>query len=116
MPVRPMKRKYGNTKVEVDGFIFDSKREASYYQELKYRKMAGEIKDIKLQPEYELQPRFRHGKHTIRPITYTADFEIILANGKKQVIDVKGFKTEGYKMKKKLFMYKYPDVEFLEVR
>jgi len=116
VPVRPIPRKYGNKKVEADGHIFDSKREERYYQELKYRKMAGEITDIKIQPEYELQSRFKVGKNTIRPITYIADFEITLKGGKKQVIDVKGFKTKDYRIKRKLFLFKYPDVEFLEVK
>ena len=116
MPVTPMKRKYGNTKTEIDGYIFDSKREASYYRELKYRKMAGEITEIKLQPVYELQPKFKHGKNILRPITYIADFEIILKNGKRQAIDVKGFKTRDYMLKKKLFMFIYPEIEFLEIK
>jgi hypothetical protein len=116
VPVRPMPRKYGNTKVEVDGYIFDSKREAQYYQELKYRKMAGEIKEIRRQPKYELMPRFKYRGKTILPITYTADFEITLPDGRKQVIDVKGMRTQQYIIRVKLLKFKYPDVEFLEVK
>ena len=116
MPVRPMPRKYHNTKVEVDGYTFDSKRESSYYQELKYRKMAGEIKEIRLQPKYELMPKFKHNSKTILPITYTADFEITLSDGRKQVIDVKGVRTQQYTIRVKLLKFRYPDIDFLEVK
>ena len=43
-----------------------------------------------------------------------ADFEYI-ENGEMVVVDVKGFKTAVYMIKKKLFLYKYGDkVKFIE--
>ena len=50
-------RKYRNKKVEVDGILFDSKKEANRYMELKLLEKAGEITDLKRQVRYELIPR-----------------------------------------------------------
>jgi len=44
--------KYRHRKVDVDGPVFDSQREAAYYGVLKLREQAGEIRDLKLQPTY----------------------------------------------------------------
>lgn len=105
------KHKYSAVATEVNGHRFDSKREAEHYQELMLRQRAGEIKEIKLQPEYELQPAFKkNGKHH-RAIKYRADFEILHSDGRVEVIDVKGFETKEFKLKKKLFEARYPDLE-----
>ena len=104
------KNKYKNKKTKIDGITFDSKREAEYYSELKILKRAGEIKDFELQPKFELQPTFRKNGATHRSITYTADFKIIENNGDIRIIDVKGMETQSFKIKRKLFEYKYKDL------
>lgn len=109
-------RKYGNQKSVVDGIKFDSQKEARYYQELKLLKRAGEIEDFELQPEFVLLPGFKTGDGAkIREIKYRADFKIIHKDGTIEVVDVKGYKTEVYKLKKKLFLYRFPWVRFREV-
>ena len=49
-----------------------------------------------------------------RAVKYIADF-VYIENGKTIVEDAKGFKTEKYIIKRKLFKYKYPECEFREV-
>lgn len=44
---KPKKSKYGAVKTEVDGIMFDSKREASRYQELRLLEQAGEIANLR---------------------------------------------------------------------
>ena len=68
--------KYGNKKVELDGYVFDSKAEAARYQDLVLTQAAGDIDLLSCQPKFVLQEGFkdRTGKHE-RAITYTADFE-----------------------------------------
>lgn len=107
--------KYHSQKVEVDGIIFASKKEARKYNELKLLKRAGEIKDFELQPEFELQPgyRDRFGRW-VHPIKYRADFRVIYPNGRVVVIDTKGYRTKDYRIKKKMLLYRYPDIEFME--
>lgn len=100
--------KYGNIKTEVDGIKFDSKKEANRYQELKLLKSIGKIEKLKLQPRYELQPKYKINGRNIRNIEYKADFEYIdKKTGEIITEDVKGMKTPVYKIKKKLFEYKY---------
>lgn len=90
------------------GFItFASKKEAKYFQELLLRKKAGEVKDIELQPRYLLQEGFNKNGQRYRPIHYVADFLITYSNGKIEVVDCKGKKTQVYGLKKKLFEYRY---------
>ena len=70
---------------------------------------------MELQKEYILQDKFKINGKTRRKITYRADFSYVLAEDDTiHVVDVKGFKTELYKLKKKLFEYKY-GIEIEEV-
>ena len=110
------KRKYNNSKPIVDGIKFDSNKEARYYNELKIRQQVGEIEGFQLQPEFVLQEGFRDKtgkKH--RSIKYRADFKIKHIDDSEEIIDVKGYKTNVYRIKKKLLLYKYPDMNFKEV-
>ena len=106
--------KYKAKKTIVDGIRFDSQKEANKYSELKLLKQAGEIKELTLQPKFVLQPGFTYEGKRYRPITYTADFRIVWANGMTEIIEVKGCKTRDYLIKKKLLLYKYPDIKFTE--
>ena len=107
--------KYHSKKTEVDGIVFDSKAEARRYQELSLMAKAGAVKKLRLQPEYELIPTFKKNGRVFRKTVYRADFEYI-EDGKIIVEDVKGFKTEVYKLKKKMFEYKYKDLTLREVK
>lgn len=102
--------KYNSRKTIVDGITFDSKKEAKRYVELKKRLEEGEITDLRLQVPFELVPSFTieidGKKRKRRNIRYIADF-VYYENDKKIVEDVKGRKTDIYKLKKKLFEYKY---------
>ena len=98
----------------VDGTVFDSKAEARRYTELKLLEKVGSIYDLELQPEYELIPPFEyHGKKE-RGIKYRADFRYV-HRGAVVVEDVKGHRTEVYKIKRRLLLHRYPDMDFREV-
>ena len=122
-PYAPFRQsKYGAKKTEIDGILFDSKRESERYQELKILERAGEIKDLMLQPSFVVIPAYwetyeRYGKNGNRlkdgkrclehQCVYRADFAYIDKNGNKVVEDVKGIRTEAYKIKKKLMLQVY---------
>ena len=109
------KRKYNNRKIEIDGYTFDSRLEADFYLRLKPLVKSGKIKELKIHPRYLLQEGFsKNGKH-FNPIYYVADFEVIYDDGVAVIYDTKGMRTEVYKIKKKLFEYKYPDRTIVEV-
>lgn len=108
--------KYKNKKVVIDDIKFDSKKEAERYVQLKMLKRARLIKDLELQKTFELQPTFKKNGKTYRKITYKADFYYYDNHLKKYVVeDTKGFKTETYKLKKKMFEYVYKDLELIEL-
>jgi hypothetical protein len=111
--------KYGNKKVEIDGYKFDSQAEARRYQELKLLEKAGEITNLELQPKFELVPKTLKR----RAVTYTADFAYWGLDDKDPVHtcvveDVKSpatAKDKTYIVKRNLFEYQNPDIEFREV-
>ena len=100
--------KYKAVKTEVDGIVFDSKREAARYMELRLLERAGKISHLELQPAFECRI---DGK---KICTYKADFKYFTA--KECVVeDVKGVKTPVYRLKKKLVEALYPGVKIQEV-
>ncbi|MGL5426392.1 MAG: DUF1064 domain-containing protein [Cetobacterium sp.] len=93
--------KYGAKKVIIDDITFDSKAESKFYIQLRDNGV-----EFELQPRFLLQEAFKkNGKH-FRKIEYIADFRI-----GNRIIDIKGVETEAFKIKKKLFEYKYPDLK-----
>jgi len=107
--------KYHNKKTVVDNITFDSCAEANHYCELKLRVKAGEIYELKLQPRFLLQESYKYKGKTIRKIEYVADFEYI-ENGQVVVEDKKGMETQVFKIKWKLLLKKYPEIDFRIVK
>ena len=99
--------KMGNLITIVDGIKFRSSKEAKKYHELKLLQDNGEIKDLRLQVGFELN---EGGKFSFK---YYADF-CFWENDKYVVMDVKGFRTETYKRKKRL-MKKVLGIDITEV-
>lgn len=94
-----MRNKYRAKKVKDGDLVFDSRKEYRRWQELLLLEKAGVIKGLRRQVKYELLPRVP-GKWP-RPVNYIADF--VYHEGKKEVVeDVKGYKTDVYKLKKRL--------------
>lgn len=96
--------KYHAKKTEIDGFEFDSAKEAKRYARLRDMQEAGVIQDLRLQVPFELLPSFECEGVKYRGMKYVADF-VYHRGGKVVVEDCKGFKTAEYKMKKKLMAY-----------
>lgn len=99
--------KYGNRKVGG----FDSKREAAFSQKLELLKWAEDpsqrVVDVQRQVRFTLIPNQRgtDGKVAERKCDYIADFLVTYATGRKEVIDVKGFRTPDYIIKRKLMLH-----------
>ena len=108
--------KYKNKKVLIDGIEFDSRLEANRYFQLKILEKAKEIKDLRRQVKFELQESYKKNNKRIQSINYVADFVYYDFRKNKTIVeDTKGFKTEIYKLKKKIFEYKYKDLEIIEI-
>lgn len=87
--------KYHAVRTRVDGFVFDSKREAERYQVLLVRGRVGHLTNLELQPSY---PLIVAG---VTVGTYRADFAYD-TGGCHVVEDVKGMRTPVYRLKKKI--------------
>lgn len=117
--------KYGNQKITIDNITFDSTGEGLRYKELKLLAKTGQITDLQLQKKFIIVPEIREpdtvgprggvkkGKLIQSAAYYVADFVYYDKNGKLVVEDFKGFKTDLYKLKKKLMKYIY-DIDIKE--
>lgn len=116
-------RKYGNRKTTIGGKEFDSKKEARRYQELQLLQRSGQIQNLQTQVKYVLIPaqreasfevyksgpnkgRRKPGKLLEHECSYIADF-CYIRNGETVVEDAKGYRTEVYRIKKKLMLERY---------
>ena len=111
--------KYCNQSVEYNGIRFDSKKEAERFAYLSLLQRAGEITDLQRQVPFELIPTQREsdsvgkrggikrGKCIEKSCVYYADFVYKDKGGNIVVEDAKGLKTEVYKIKKKLMLYRH---------
>jgi hypothetical protein len=84
--------KYRAIRTEVDGLKFDSKAEARTYTKLQLLRRAGEVTKFDIHPVFVLPAG----------IKYEADFRVYWADGRVEIVDVKGVKTAVYRLKKKL--------------
>jgi len=99
--------KYNNKKCEYNGINFDSQMELKFYLHLLELQKDGIVREIHLQPVYELLGAYEIEGKKVRPINYKADFKVIYENDYEEVIDIKGFTTADFLIKKKLFEYNY---------
>lgn len=98
--------KHGAVKTELGGIKFDSKKEARRYSELMLRLKAGEISELKLQPEFTLQEAYTTPEgERVRAVRYRADFSYLNTLGELVVEDTKSPHTRTlpvYRIKRKL--------------
>lgn len=101
----PTKSKYRAVKTTVDGLVFDSKKEAHRYSELKFAEQAKLIRGLETQPRWPIQVvNLQTGEITICGY-FRADFRYLdIATGQTVVEDTKSepTKTEAYRLRKKL--------------
>ena len=106
-----MAGKYNNQKTIYKGKKYDSKKEAQYAAYLENEKKAGRVKKIEEQVKLYIIPP---GNGRVRALCYIADFKVTFCDNSVVYYDVKGFKTEVYKLKKKLVLY-FLGIEIIEV-
>lgn len=81
----------------VNGIEFDSTKEARCWQDLCLMQQAGQITELRRQVPFQIVVC---GNHICQ---YTADFTFRKA-GRAVVMDAKGFRTEIFKLKRKLMI------------
>lgn len=110
--------KYGNRKTVIDGQEFDSKHEAERWIELRYMERAGLIYELQRQVPFVLIPTQRDevtGKLLEKETKYYADFVYRDRKTHRLIVeDAKGVKTEAYRLKRKLMLYRH-GIKIVEV-
>ena len=100
--------KFRAVKIMIDDHVFPSILESKFYVFLKKNIKGLSIKSFEIQVTFELQEKFKKYGKSIRAITYTPDFKLTYNNGDVIYIDTKGKVTEEFKIKQKLFDFKFP--------
>ena len=108
--------KYHSQPVDHDGYHFDSTAEFNHYQLLKLMQSAGEISDLIVHPRFVIIDAYEYQGKMIRKTEYEADFQYFDHDGTQVVVDVKGFATQVYLIKKKLLLQRYSYIKFVETR
>lgn len=97
-----------------NGIVFDSVLEMRYYRDIILPEVeSGNVKKYELQKKYVLIDGFQRNGKRVLPITYVADFYVEYADGHIQVVDIKGMPDTTAKLKRKLFWYVYPDIDYV---
>lgn len=99
-------------KTEYNGTVFHSKKEAEYAMRLDMLKKAKGYHD-KVH-SYEMQIPFQITVNNIKICRYIADFRVNYHDGREEIVDVKGVRTQMYSLKKKLVEAQY-GIKIIEV-
>jgi tellurite resistance protein len=100
---KPKRSKYGAKRTLLDGIVFDSKREAEVYGQLKLLEKAGRISG------FERQRKFNLIVNSEIIGSYRADFAFIDhdQDGRLRVVDVKGVVTRDFRRVQKIIKAAY---------
>lgn len=106
--------KYKNIRQDYGGRNYHSKKEAAYAQELDLRYQGKEIAGWEPQHKVELRV---HGRLICN---YYVDFLVYHIDGSTELVEVKGFETEVWRLKWKLleaiYNEEHPDIKLTIVR
>ena len=105
--------KYGNKSQTYEGITYASKKEAGFAQELVFRVRSGDVKSWSRQKKISLDV---NGYHICN---YYIDFVIEHNDGTLEYVEVKGFETEVWRLKWKIFEATYshlPNIKLTVVK
>jgi len=90
--------------------MHDSRLEAQYCTRLYALKQDGNITEFKTQVTYDLrgQQGTVVGKHRV-------DFVVLFPDGRTEIREVKGFATEVWRLKRRLFEDNYPEIKYVVI-
>ena len=99
--------KFNASKARYNGTVYHSKKEAAYAARLDMLKKAADPKERVDAWERQVKiPLVVNGKLIAN---WYVDFRIVYADLRIEYHEVKGFQTEDYRLKRKLFEAIYPD-------
>lgn len=113
------KNKYKNEITYYKDIRFSSKKEMRRYITLKQLEKTGIINELELQPKFLLLDTIHYKDKTYPKTYYIADFKYFdKEKGKYIIEDIKSSitaKDKVYRLKIKMLLAKYPDIDFIEV-
>ena len=99
------------------GVVYHSKREMVEAQSLAKRLERGEIKTLSIQHRFSLYAfNFPATYLRVHVCDHLVDFLVCHNDGSFEVIEVKGMKTEVWKLKRKWFEACYPHIKYTVVK
>lgn len=101
------KNKYGNRRLKIDGYSYDSAEEFYRHLELKILEEEGIISNLKFHASEDSLLLVENPN-----VRYYPDFSYTNSNGVKVVEDVKGMQTDVFKIKKKIVISKLNNGEY----
>lgn len=103
------------------GRVKDFKLQPVFILQPKYFVLNGEIITDEDEERYKAMDKIRkkHNKdnpdnkiNIVQAIKYIADFDITYKDGSRKIHDTKGIKTTDFKIKEKMFNFRYPHLNF----
>lgn len=94
--IKRRQNKYGAVKQTYNGRSYHSKKEAAYAMELDWLKKSGEVKEWTPQHKIELRV------NGVKVCNYYLDFRVEYSDGRIELVEVKGFATDVWRLKWKL--------------
>lgn len=105
--------KYGAIKVTDDNIVFDSKLEHKRYKQLKTLQAAGEIRELEVHKDYVLVDKTLVRGTWERAVKHEVDFDYFDVEAKRRVVEeIKGVRTAVWVLKRRLFVARYPQIEY----
>lgn len=101
-----MRHKFHAKPTTIDSIKFGSKAESRYYQKLKLLQASGEVVGFLRQTPV----------HLPGGIKYVMDFLVFYSDGHCEAVEVKGYETKEWIMKKKMLDEFYPWLEITIVK
>lgn len=109
--------KMGNVRTFYAGRWFDSAGEAARYAELEALEQAGVIADLRCQVAFVIVDAVRDPYTGVRYAArkYVVDY-LYREGGRLIAEDFKGYETPMFRLKRQLFLLRYPDIELRVTR
>jgi hypothetical protein len=98
----------GNRITFYSGRMFHSRLEANYARELDLRRHLPRAEERVIQWDGQVSIPLR--VNGVLVCRYVADFRVYFADGRVELHEVKGFETETWRLKEKLFRALHPDL------
>jgi len=102
--------KYGNKKTVFEGRKYDSQLESAVAQEIVLLKRTGTINKVEPQKTFTL-----YGRGGSKICGHRVDFLLTFTDGHQEAWEAKGFATEIWRLKRKLFEDNYPEITYVVI-